>query len=103
MKGKYLITTDDWFYAPDGRTYKSVFGEVEVLNDNNTLGIKTNARATNWYAKVGTEENHVLIAGCQIHYAVKTDCVKLSDVDDYSVDNGVCKKYSRPSNIYIAL
>ena len=33
MKGKYLITTDGWFFAPDGRQYKSVWGEVEILED----------------------------------------------------------------------
>ncbi|AGO47365.1 hypothetical protein Phi19:1_gp075 [Cellulophaga phage phi19:1] len=71
MKGKYLINTDSYFIAPDGREYKAVYGEVEILNDT-FLGVKTNARSANWFAKVGTEENHVIIAGCQIHYATKT-------------------------------
>ena len=72
MKGKYLITTDAWFIAPDGNQYKASQEEVEILEES-FLGIKTNIRATNWYAKVGTESNHIIIAGCQIHYACKCE------------------------------
>jgi hypothetical protein len=72
MKGKYIVTTDNWFYAPDGNSYKAVWGEVTILEDT-FLGIKTNRNASNWYAKVGSEDNHVVVAGCQIHYAVKCD------------------------------
>lgn len=72
MKGKYLVTTDAWFYAPDGRSYRAVWGDIEILSDN-ILGVKTNARSANWFAKVGTEDNHVIIAGCQIHYSVRCD------------------------------
>ena len=66
MKGKYLITTDAWFYAPDGKQYNAVWGEVEIVSDS-ILGIKTNVRSSNWFAKVGTEHKHVIVAGCQIH------------------------------------
>jgi len=66
---KVLVTTDNWFLAPDGEQYRAVFGTVKGIHrDEEALGIKTNARSTNWYAEVG----NVLIAGCQIHYAVKT-------------------------------
>lgn len=33
MKGKYLITTDAWFIAPDGQQYKAVWGDVEIVTD----------------------------------------------------------------------
>lgn len=71
--GKHLITSDCWFMAPDGEYYRGAFGDVEILNDTEALGIKTNARSANWFAKVGTSESYVLIAGCQIHYAVRCD------------------------------
>ena len=62
-----LITTDHWFYAPDGKTYRAVFGTLRnVLADSDVLGIKTNARSTNWYLEIG----NMVIAGCQIHYAM---------------------------------
>ena len=102
MTGKYLITTDMWFYAPDGKQYKAAWGDVTVLDDT-VLGIKTNRNASNWYAKVGTEENHVIIAGCQIHYAVR--CEQRPNDDntmDWVVDGGTSKEYSRPSVIYFA-
>lgn len=76
----YLITTDNWFFAPDGNNYKAVFGTVKsVQNDMDTLGIKTNAKSTNWYIAIG----NMLIAGCQIHYAIKTTtCSKAQSVSE---------------------
>lgn len=72
MKGKYLITTDNWFIAPDGQQYRAVWGNVEVCEDS-ILGLKTNRMSTNWYLKIGTEKNHIIVAGCQIHYAAKSE------------------------------
>ena len=103
MTGKYLITTDNWFIAPDGKQYKAAWGEVEILEDG-FLGLKTNRNATNWFAKVGSKDNHIIIAGCQIHYAVR--CEKepiVSDVKDYHTDASVgCKEFKRPTQIYLA-
>jgi hypothetical protein len=67
---KVLITTDNWFFAPDGESYRAVWGTVNgILNDEQALGIKTNARSTNWFVSIG----NMVVAGCQIHYAIKTD------------------------------
>jgi hypothetical protein len=67
---KAVVTTDGWFFAPDGQMYRAVFGTVKgIRNDEETLGIKTNKGSTNWYLEIG----NMLVAGCQIHYAVKTD------------------------------
>ena len=103
MEGKYLITTDNWFYGPDGKHYKAVWGNCKVFEDNKVLGIKTNIRATNWYVKVGSEENHIIVAGCQIHYAIRCDKKpETGVVQDYAFDAGKCSNYERPSTIYIA-
>jgi hypothetical protein len=110
MKGKYLITTDDWFYAPNGEMYKAVWGEVEIVEDT-VLGLKTNRNSSNWYAKVGSEDNHIIVAGCQIHYAakcnkkphdgeVKTYIAPEKDTTDGSAQKAIM--YTRPTNIYIA-
>ena len=69
MTGKYLINTDSWFTAPDGKNYKAVWGDVEIVDDS-ILGLKTNRMSTNWFAKVGSEDKHVIIAGCQIQNAM---------------------------------
>ncbi len=103
MKGRYLITTDNWFLAPDGKQYKAAWGNIEVLEDN-FLGLKTNRNSTNWYAKVGDGNNHVIIAGCQIHYAVKcNEKPSTESGEDWQADaaSGL-KVFNTPSKIYIA-
>ena len=34
------------------------------------LGVEPNRNSANWMVKVGTEEHHIILAGCQIHYCV---------------------------------
>ena len=103
MQGKYLITTDAWFYAPDGKQYKAAWGDVQIIEDT-FLGLKTNRNSSNWFAKVGSEQKHIIIAGCQIHYAVKCEEKPNTEAsEDWQADaqNGV-KLYERPSSIYVA-
>ena len=67
---RYLVTTNDWFFAPDGENYKAVFGTVHGVEDaESVLGIRTNARSTNWYLRIGD----TVVAGCQVFYAVRCD------------------------------
>lgn len=97
---KVLITTDNWFYAPDGGTYRAVFGTVRgVHNDEATLGIKTNMRSTNWYLEIG----NITLAGFQIHYAVRTDRCNKGRAQHWqtSAADG-CKEMDAPSSIYFA-
>lgn len=96
---KALITTDCWFIAPDGKQYRSVFGTVKaVQSSEETLGVRTNARSTNWYVEIGC----MTLAGCQIHYAIRTDSCNFDSVDDYSTSNGELNVYTRPSSIFDA-
>jgi len=102
-KNKYLISTDNWFVAPDGKQYRAAWGNVEILSDS-FLGIKTNHGSSNWFAKIGSEKKHIIIAGCQIHYAVKSeDKPDTEKVFDWQADakNGI-NEYMRPTEIYIA-
>lgn len=102
MKGKYLITTDNWFQAPDGNSYNAVWGDVKICSDE-LLGVKTNTKSTNWYAKVGSEDKHVIIAGCQIHYACKCENKPYTgEINDYSIESGKKVEYTIPTKIYIA-
>jgi len=96
----YLITTDNWFVAPDGKQYQAVYGTVNaILSDDETLGIKTNARSTNWYVSIG----RMLIAGCQVHYAIQCDHANADESESWSMDaaNGLVVARS-PSRIYFA-
>lgn len=74
------------------------------MNDKTALGIETNRNSTNWYLRVGSNENHIIIAGCQVHYAIKCENEpNTSKIDDWQADvaNGI-KEYKRPGSIYIA-
>lgn len=83
----YLVTTDGWFVAPDGRLYQSVFGTAGgIVGAEEALWARTNRHSTNWYACIGG----MLIAGCQIHYCIRTDSVTRSP------------KVNQPATIYLA-
>ncbi|MCP4551944.1 MAG: hypothetical protein GY834_07900 [Bacteroidetes bacterium] len=102
MTGKYLITTDSWFTAPNGKQYKAAWGNVEIVDDS-ILGLKTNRMSTNWFAKVGSEDKHIIIAGCQIHYAIKrNDKPNLEPSEDWQADANKLNIFERPSHIYVA-
>lgn len=101
MKGKYLITTDAYFIAPDGKQYTAVWGEVQILEDT-VLGVKTNRNASNWYARVGSENNHVIIAGCQIHYAVKCETEpNTGPAEHWLFETTGVKIENTPTKIYV--
>lgn len=95
-----LITTDGWFFAPDGNSYRAVYGEIKgVFKAEETLGVRPNAKSTNWYVEIG----NMTIAGCQIHYVVKTNSCNPGRSSGWSSDtsNG-CKEYTIPCQIYFA-
>ena len=97
---KALITTDNWFLAPDGKEYKGVFGTVKgVRTAEESLGVRPNGRSTNWYVEIGC----MTVAGCQVHYAIRTDQCSPDPVPAWSShpEQGIVK-YERPSNIYFA-
>jgi len=96
---KALINTDSWFVAPNGQQYSAAFGTVRaVSSDQETLGVKTNARSTNWYVVLG----NMTIAGCQIHYAVECDTVNNGDAEEWFIEGGELKRVIRPTRIYMA-
>lgn len=102
IKGKYLISTDNYFICPDGKQYRAVFGSVEILSDS-VLGIATNRNSSNWFIKVGNNDSHIIIAGCQIHYCTKCDSVDNSELvkDFYVGENGNVEIQDRPNLIYV--
>ena len=98
----YLITTDDWFMGPNGKQYKAVWAPVEILQDNEILGIKTNARSSNWYAKVGYFNDHIIVAGCQIHYAARCNQEpKLENDNNWEFHQGQKIDFEIKNKVYI--
>ena len=100
MEGMYLLTTSEWFIAPDGKQYRSVWGKVEIVSDE-ILGVKTNRNSVNWYAKVSGETHHIIIAGCQINYAIQTDDKPHSgSAPTWDMHEGKVIENERPCSIY---
>lgn len=98
---KALVTCEQWFIAPNGRLYRCVFGTVKaVLTAEDALGVRPNGRSSNWYLEIGC----ITIAGCQIHYAVRTDAAILDRVNDwhFSAEKQTLVEYDRPSMIFDA-
>lgn len=95
-----LLTTDNWFYAPDGRQYRGVFGTLYgVYTAEATLGVRPNGRSTNWYLEIGG----MVIAGCQIHYAMRAPSFNSERVMDYTSDaQHGAKEFERPCHIFNA-
>jgi len=96
----YLITTDCFFIAPDGNEYRAVFGTINAINsDKECLGITTNRGSTNWYVSIG----NMMVAGCQIHYAIQTNNCNLKPfvrTVEHHGDTMFCKESN--SRIYDA-
>jgi len=68
----YLITTDNWFTAPDGERYCAVWGKTEIKTTEEIFNFTPKRPSTNWFIIVGKEESkQIIIAGCQIHFAIR--------------------------------
>lgn len=70
---RYLVTTDNWFQAPDGENYRAAWGVCQLERMEDVFGFTPSRPSTNWYLRVGGGDKYVIIAGCQIHYAVRSE------------------------------
>ena len=94
-----LITTSAWFYAPDGKQYRSVWGTLKSVQEDTTLiGFKVNRSHANYVYEVG----NMLIMGCQVMYIIQADDITFDRVEDYQVHDGKYVLDYRPSAIYNA-
>ena len=97
---KYLVSTDCYFLCPDGVERRAVFGTVKgVLNDKDALGIDTNRHSSNWFLAIG----NMVVAGCQIHYAVRCDECSNTPLDrDIEHEGKIVNSKELNSRIYFA-
>lgn len=101
---KVLLTTSNWFTAPDGKSYRSVHGTIKAVHTSEkTLGFTPSRTHTNWYIEIG----NMMIAGCQVLYCIECHEVDFGMVEDYTtertIDNDsirLAESYLRPSVIY---
>lgn len=62
-----LVTCDDWFTGPDGNSYKTVYGPVDVAESKVLLGFEAKGNA-NYVVCVGPPGAQVVLMGCRVHY-----------------------------------
>lgn len=94
-----LITTQEWFFAPNGRQYRAVWGTLKAIKQaEESLGIRPNARSVNWYVEIG----NMTIAGCQINYAVLSENVNFGTASESNHHEGRYIESDRASAIYNA-
>lgn len=70
---KYLITSDNWFTGPDGQRYRAAWGTCHVKNIGDVFGFTPSRPSTNWYLEVGVDGKEIILAGCQIHFAIRCE------------------------------
>lgn len=97
---KVLVTTSAWFFAPDGKLYRGVWGTLKAVHTTKEdLGFNPNARHTNWMAEVG----NTMIAGCQLLYFVL--CENRPDFDEVehiAYDTSGINRFNKPNEIYLS-
>ncbi len=95
-----LVTTSNWFIAPDGSDYKACYGELKAINEaGQSLGFIPNRAHANWFIEVG----NMVIMGCQVMYVTLADeKPNFGKSKAWSgAENGI-KEYDRPCVIYDA-
>lgn len=99
LNKKVLVTTSAWFYAPDGKQYRAVFGTLKAIHETKeTLGFTPNRHHANWVIEIGD----MLITGCQVLYCVQTDECNTGRADHSTYDsNGSYNEFKRASEIYL--
>lgn len=96
---KVLVTTNAWFYAPDGKNYRAIFGTLKSVDEvKNVLGFTPSRSNANWMLQIGD----CVVMGCQVMYLIKTDSVNTAPVEGWDSDaaNGI-KVFERPAAIYV--
>ena len=99
LNKKVLITTAQWFIAPDGKQYRAAWGELKGVHEaGKTLGFIPNRSHANWFLQVG----NMTIMGCQVLYVIECENKPNAErVEDYTTNTGELKEFHRPTQIYI--
>lgn len=95
-----LVTTANWFTAPNGRDYKAAWGELKGIHEaGKALGFIPNRAHANWFLEVG----NMVIMGCQVMYVIQSEHLpNFGEAKSYTVHDGKRTDYDRHSHIYNA-
>lgn len=98
---KVLITCSAWFYAPDGKLYKGVWGTLKnIVEAKEAFGFIPSRSHANWFIEVG----NVVITGCQVNYLVQCPVapdMKIVDHQLYGNGSNTAEVVQRQNEIYI--
>jgi len=96
---KVLVTTSEWFIAPNGKSYKAIWGTLHTINEaKESVGFAINRTHANWFIEIG----NMVVAGCQIFYLMACEeRPETGIIDDWTSDNGGTS-YRHPSSIWVA-
>lgn len=97
---KVLITTSNWFIAPDGKDYRAVHGTLKGVHEaGKSLGFIPNRSHANWFIEVGS----MIIMGCQVMYVIECETVENTCNYEEAGRTPVITTPSneKPTNIYI--
>jgi|SRR6185369_2528920 len=97
-----LITCSNWFYAPDGKLYRAIWGTLKnICEAKDVLGFLPGRTHANWFIHVGTS----VITGCQVNYLIEChEPPNISDVTHQLYDNATgLKVFMRANEIYHAV
>ena len=96
---RVLVTTTNWFFAPDGKQYKAVYGTLKNLHQAEAvLGFKPDRAHTNWFVEIGA----MMIAGCQVLYCVQSDEMPyLGTTTEQRVSDTGAIDYQSPCVIFV--
>ena len=98
-----LITCGNWFYAPDGKQYRAVWGPLFSISEaKDKLGFSPGRAHANWFIEIG----NMVITGCQVNYCLH--CPEQPETGRvshqlYGVGNIVSETILRDCEIYIAI
>lgn len=96
-----LITTQSFFTAPDGKEYKSVWGELKGIHEaKDYFGFIPNRAHANWFIEIGC----MFIMGCQGLYFIlceKEPSTERRQAWTFDAANGI-KEFDAPTLIYIS-
>lgn len=97
---KILATTEEWFYAPDGKNYLAIHGTLKEIHIIDGTGLRPTRGSANYILEIG----NTFINGCQINYIVQCDTVNQSNEVDTDLEfEGKFYKTKRQNRIYITV
>lgn len=101
LNQKVLITTQSWFFAPDGIQYRAVWGTLKGIHAaKDALGFQVNHSHANFYIHIG----NTVIAGCQALYCIRCDNRPDFPSVRHVMYNNECgmTEIKRPNEIYLS-